>query len=1143
MINVRLIKQKKLLELNEKVASLQSQINSAQSFIKEIENGNLSTEINKDILEKDSDNALATSLLSMREQMSRIAEEEKKRNWTTEGLARFVDILRSKNDDLMGLGDSVISNIVRYMNANQGSLYILNDDDTNDLHLELIACYAYDRKKHRTQKIGLGEGLVGQAVLEKGVIYMTNLPPDYLKITSGLGEALPRNLLIVPLIINEKVFGVIELASFNVFQDHHRSFIQKLAESIASTISNVKVNQQTRKLLQESQIQAEAMRSQEEEMRQNMEELTATQEEMQRVLKEVQLKEGYLNELINASTDSIFTADADLKLISWNKVFQKTQEAGGVSVYKGYDLLHTLNESEREASLSLYKRALAGESFEVQQSFNLYGNTLHFLLAYSPLRNAQGDVFAVAVFAKDVTKMVDAQNKAEQLKNEAQHQAEELKAQEEELRQNMEELSATQDEMQRILNEVQLKELYLSELINASKDSIFTVDRDLKLVSWNKVFQSVQEAAGVKVEKGADSLHGISENERQSILQLYDRAFKGETFEISQEISLHGKSMHFLAGYSPMRNDKNEVVSVAVFAKDITEMVSAQKEVQAKEKYLNELLNASKDSIFTVDRDLKLSSWNKVYEATQESAGISVQKGFDTLVAIEEKDRKPIEALYQRAFAGEAFEFSQEFTVYGKKMHFLVSYSPMRNENNEVTTVAVFAKDVSEMVAAQKEVQEKELYLNELLNSSTDAIFTVDRGLRLVSWNRVFQTSQELGGLSVEKGMDTLQAVPESQRAAIRALYERAFKGEAFELTQEFTLHGNLRHFLVGYNPMRNEQNEVTSVAVFAKDITEMVTAQRKVENLMNEAQNQAEELRAQEEEMRQNLEELSASQEEIHRIMKAVEAKEAYATELLNASTDMIFTIDRNYRLVSWNKTFAASLEQYGSALEKGMSTLDWYPDEVQRTYQKGVYDRALNGESFEISFSTPANGTTMHFRTSHKPLRNEKGEIYEVAVFARDVTAEKQNHLTEPNEEKSSEVEHAELFLQEMMNGSKHNIYIVDRDYRFSHFNESFAATLKRSGISVHKGTHSLEIISNKKERDAVRKQLERVFNGEQFDYVQEFTSKGKVFHAWTQYKPIKNAQGEVVAAGVYSEDITELVSVRKLNEELLRQVRNNN
>ena len=303
-IPFKLIRRDELQQLNERVASLESQINTATEFVKEIEKGNLTADYSlADVVGEKAD-VLAESLLSLRLQLKSYSIQEKERNWVTEGLAKFIDILRSKNEDVAELTDNIIRNLVKYVGANQGGLYLVNDDNPKDRYIEMAACYAYDRKKYLNQRIEIGEGLTGQAVLEKDTIYLTEIPQSYMRITSGLGNASPSNLLIVPLKIEENVFGVVEVASFDKIQQYQIEFVERLGESIASTLANVRTGQKTQVLLQQSQIQAEQMRSQEEEMRQNMEELSATQEEMQRVLKEVQDKEIYLNNLLNASSDT-----------------------------------------------------------------------------------------------------------------------------------------------------------------------------------------------------------------------------------------------------------------------------------------------------------------------------------------------------------------------------------------------------------------------------------------------------------------------------------------------------------------------------------------------------------------------------------------------------------------------------------------------------------------------------------------------------------------------------------------------------------------------------------------------------------------------------------------------------------------------
>ncbi len=227
-------------------------------------------------------NRLFDELSSMRLKLMEVAAEDKKRNWTTKGLAEFGEVLRANQNEIQVLCDDIISKMIKYLNANQGSIFILDEADSDNEYMELTACYAWERKKYLEKRIEKGQGLVGQCWLEKEMIYMTQIPDNYVKITSGLGSANPNALLIIPLMVNEEIFGIIEIASFNSFEPHQIDFIKKVSENIASTLSSAKISSRTKNLLNESQQQTEEMRAQEEEMRQNMEELQATQESIAR---------------------------------------------------------------------------------------------------------------------------------------------------------------------------------------------------------------------------------------------------------------------------------------------------------------------------------------------------------------------------------------------------------------------------------------------------------------------------------------------------------------------------------------------------------------------------------------------------------------------------------------------------------------------------------------------------------------------------------------------------------------------------------------------------------------------------------------------------------------------------------------------
>lgn len=224
---------------------------------------------------------LGHSLLAMRDNLIRIKEEDQRRKWATESLAAFMEVLRV-HKDLKALSNDIIINLVQTVKANQGAIFIVSKETTGEEYLDMQACYAYKRTKHLTKRIAVGEGIVGQVFLEKRTTYLKKVPNDFVRITSGLGDENPRCVLIVPLKVEEVVVGIVELASFKTFEAHEVAFVEKISESIAHTILSFRTTEHTKKLLEESQVQAQQMRSQEEELRQNQEELQATQEEISR---------------------------------------------------------------------------------------------------------------------------------------------------------------------------------------------------------------------------------------------------------------------------------------------------------------------------------------------------------------------------------------------------------------------------------------------------------------------------------------------------------------------------------------------------------------------------------------------------------------------------------------------------------------------------------------------------------------------------------------------------------------------------------------------------------------------------------------------------------------------------------------------
>ncbi len=293
------------------LSNLSTTLSGITHFVKEIGNGNLEVNLYRDQKEIDTD-SLEGALISMRDQMKEVQRNEAERKWSSEGLAQFVEIFRSTDSNVTELGVKIISRLVEYTYFNQGGIYLLNDQEEKPM-LDLVSLYAFNKKKFEERKIRVGEGLLGQTFLERKTTYLLEVPEDYIDIVSGLGGASPKAILIVPLMVNDEIYGVLEIASFNEYKTYEIDFIEKLCESIASTISGVKVNQRTKVLLEESQQLTQQMQAQEEEMRQNMEELTATQEEMARTENERLARQSVIDRNIgiaefNSSGKLIFSS-------------------------------------------------------------------------------------------------------------------------------------------------------------------------------------------------------------------------------------------------------------------------------------------------------------------------------------------------------------------------------------------------------------------------------------------------------------------------------------------------------------------------------------------------------------------------------------------------------------------------------------------------------------------------------------------------------------------------------------------------------------------------------------------------------------------------------------------------------------------
>jgi len=327
-------------------------------------------------------------------------EKETKQNWLTKKLAEFSEILRIDNNDISLFAFNLIRYIVNSLEANQGGLFLLNEEKKDDIHIELVASIAYDKRKYLQKRIEYGEGLVGRVILEKKPIYMRLVPEDYILITSGLGSARPRNIILIPLMLSNDVFGVIEIASFSEFEEHQIEFLNKAGQSIAATLSGVKTNVRTAKLLKESQEQRLALAKKEEEMMQNME-----------VMKQIQQEAKLQEETLTSFTDSVnhtliraeFNVDGILVYAN-TKFLHKLEYTSNMDV-EGREIFSFIDQNDLLNFRKTWENlARGGSHFEGRiKHVTKRDNEIWMIATYTAVRNKEGGVEKILFLGIDVT--------------------------------------------------------------------------------------------------------------------------------------------------------------------------------------------------------------------------------------------------------------------------------------------------------------------------------------------------------------------------------------------------------------------------------------------------------------------------------------------------------------------------------------------------------------------------------------------------------------------------------------------------------------------------------------------------------------------------------------------------------------------
>ncbi len=255
--------------VNQLAANLTTQVRAIADVATAVTRGDLTRSVTVDARGEVA--VLKDNINEMIRNLKDTTHKNAEQDWLKTNLARFTRLLQGQRE-LETVVKLILSELAPLVGAQLGVFYMMEGADY-EARLKLVAAYGYRARRNLPTEFQAGEGLVGQCSLEQKRILINNVPPDYLRISSSLGAAVPRNVVVLPILFEQQVMAVIELASFDSFSPTHLAFLDQLMESIGVVLNNIEANSRTESLLTQSQTLARELQSRQEELQKTNEEL------------------------------------------------------------------------------------------------------------------------------------------------------------------------------------------------------------------------------------------------------------------------------------------------------------------------------------------------------------------------------------------------------------------------------------------------------------------------------------------------------------------------------------------------------------------------------------------------------------------------------------------------------------------------------------------------------------------------------------------------------------------------------------------------------------------------------------------------------------------------------------------------------
>ena len=363
-------------------------------------------------------NKFQQSYNNMLDTLRKIAQSENDRktkeeteNWISQGIAAINEAMRIGSNKVDVLSQNILMTLVRYTKAVLGGLYVYSKEEDGE-YLTLNAAVSLNQKKALRIKIQKGVGLVGTCAVEKMPIYLNKLPDDYINVFSGLGKSKPRTLAILPMLYDNELIAIIEIAFISELKPHEKELLNVISPTIASSLVTVRINEQTEQLMKQFRTQADTLAQNEKQMTENIAKL---KEEQERSLeRELEMK-GLIGAVNNTMLTLEFTPDG--VLLDANDRFLKTMHFDRAEL-QGVNIKDINPQALKELDQMLLQVS-GGKYFEKETMRTTKNGEVKWLWAtYTPYYDNNGDITKIMYLSMDITEYKKAQEQlAESIKD------------------------------------------------------------------------------------------------------------------------------------------------------------------------------------------------------------------------------------------------------------------------------------------------------------------------------------------------------------------------------------------------------------------------------------------------------------------------------------------------------------------------------------------------------------------------------------------------------------------------------------------------------------------------------------------------------------------------------------------------------